>query len=351
MARSKAPSAAMTPEEVERSLAGKGGAAAIYLLLGEEGLLRDRVVRALKAKLVAAGFEAFNYRNLEPSGLDAAALAEEMRVLPMGGGSRLVVIEPAESLTKEALKPLGEYAADPSPATCFVLIASEAKEGLKKAFEGAVVVDCSSPWEDRIPAILDGEARTLGVKLEREGGTLLAALCGRDLSRAAMELRKAAGRVGPGGTVTAALVKEIAGGDEAGDIFKVSSALARGDAAGAVKAARRFADTEDRGELRVLFECALHLRKLLQASALVASGTPPRDAAKAVRVFWKDADAFAAELPRWDEGRIAAAFRRLLAADRGIKRGADDGGGVIEAYVWATMRPGDGARASRQARR
>src|SRR6266850_4057429 len=152
--------ASLTPEEVERSLAGEG-AAPIYLLEGSEGVLRDRVIHGLKEKLVAPGFELFNYRNLEPSGLDAFALADEMRVIPRGGGRRVVVISPAEALLKDHLKALGEYAADPAPSTCLVLVAGELKEGIRKAFERAVVVDCSSPWEDRIPALLDAEARRL----------------------------------------------------------------------------------------------------------------------------------------------------------------------------------------------
>lgn len=334
----KAVSAALTPDDVERSLAA-GEAAPVYLLAGGEGVLRDRVLRVLREKLVLEGFEAFNYRNLEPSGLDTRALADEMRVLPMGGGRRLVVISPADALLKDHLRDLGEYAAHPSPASCLVLAAPEAKEALRKAFEKAVVVDCSSPWEDRVPAHLDAEARSLGVRLEREAGALLAAMCGRDLSRAVAELRKAAGRVGPGGTIEASLVRDLASGDEAGDIFKVASALARGDAAGAVRAARRFVAVEERGELRLLYECAMHLRRLLQARALLASGMPSREAAKAIRVFWKDTDAFAADLPAWDEERITSAFRRLLAADRGVKRGIEEGGGLIEAYIWATLRP------------
>ncbi|MBI3450455.1 MAG: DNA polymerase III subunit delta [Acidobacteria bacterium] len=341
---------ALTPEELERAL-GAGPPAAIYFVAGEEGVLRDRVTAALRARLIAPGFEAFNYRNLSPGGLDAAALADEMRNLPMGGGRRLVVISPADSLTKEQLKGLAEYAGDPSPSTCLVIAAFDPKETVRKAFDGATKIDVSSPWEDKVPAYLEAEAKRLGVTLTRDAGLLLASMCGRDLSRAVAELRKAAGSAGAKGRVDAALVGLLAGGGEAGDVFKVTSALTRGDAAGAASAARRYLETEERGELRVLYECAGHLRRLLQARALVESGTPAREAAKAVRVFWKDADAFAAALPRWSEERIAAAFRRLLAADRSIKRGADDGAGVIESYLWETLRPAGGTTAPSQRER
>ncbi len=334
-ARLKPAPQALKPSDLERTLLSSPPAA-VYLLSGPEPVLVDRALRALKERCVESEFEAFNFRRIEPAGLDAAALAEAMRVLPMGGGLRLIVIAPADGLLKDHLKALGAYAAAPSPTTCLVLAAAEADATLRKAFEGAVEVDCSSPWEERVPEILEAEARSLGVRLEKAAGALLAAMCGRDLSRAMGELGKVAGAAGPGGAVTPAMIRDLAGGGEAAGIFKVVSALSRADAGAAVRAARRFLETEDRGELRVLYECGMHLRRLLSARALVEAGASPREAAKAVRVFWKDQGAFASALAEWSEPRILSAFRRLLAADRAVKRGMD-GHGAVEAYLWDTL--------------
>lgn len=341
--RGRPGSSAIAAAALARSLAG-GDPAPVYLLAGPEAVLRDRALEALRARVVEAGSEAFNYRRVEPRELDAQALAVEMRDFPMGGGGRLVVIASAEDLLKDQVKTLADYAADPSPRTTLVLVAAEVKETLKKAFDTAVVVDCSSPWEDRIPDLLVEESRALGVKLGRDGAEWLASICGRDLSRAVGEIRKAAARVGPQGAVTAGLLKEIAGGGEAADVFRVSSSLARGDVPGAIRAARRFMEADDRGSIRILYELAAHLRKLLAARGNVAAGMPPREAARAAGVFWKDADAFAAELSRWDEARIAQAFRRVLAADRLVKRGVDDGAGAIESCLWSAFAGGPGRR-------
>ena len=333
----KAVAQALAPLDLERRLAGSS-AAPVYLVEGPEAVLRDRALAALRARVVAEGFEAFNYRRLEPAGLDGDALAEEMRVLPMGGGRRLVVIEPAEAIAKEPLKALAAYASDPAPLTCLALVAGETRDALRKAFPSAVVVDCSSPYQDRLPDLLAAEARDLGVRIERDAAQALAALCGRDLSRAVGELRKAAGRVGPGGVVTAALARDLAGGEEAGDIFRFASCLARGDLAEAACAARRYIETEERGQVRILYEMGMHLRRLLAARANMAVGMPPREAARSAGVFWKEVDRFAAELPHWDDDRIAAAYRRLLAADRSVKRGIDDGAASIESYLWSLRR-------------
>jgi len=332
----------MTLQDLERALASSDPAP-VYLIAGPEVVLRDRAIRALRGHVIDPAFEAFNFRSVEPSGLDAASIVEEMRVLPMGGGRRLVVIAPAEDLLKDQVKTLGEYAGSPAPHTCLVLAAAEVKESLRKAFEKAVLVECASPWEDRLPALLATEAKDLGVRLDREAGSALAALCGRDLSRAVGELQKAATRVGPGGVITATLIRDLAGGGESGDVYRIASALARGDPAGAVRAARRFVEGEEKGQIRVLWEIGMYLRRLLAARSNLDAGMPAREAARAARVFWKDLDAFAAEVRRWDETRIASAFRRLLAADRVVKRGIDDGSAAIESCLWAICQRERGA--------
>lgn len=337
----------LTPEELERALA-KGTAAPVYLLHGPEAVLRDAALRALKAKVVRPEYEAFNYRTAEPSGLDAVALAEELRAFPMGEGGRLVVVSPAEGLLKDQISALAEYASDPSPASCLVLVAGEMKESLKKLAAGAVTIDCGSPYEDHIPAHLAARAKELGVRLDGDAAAALASLCGRDLSRAVAELEKAAESAGPGARIDRATIEALASGGEAGDLFKITAALVRGDAAGAVHAMRLFLAGADRAELRVLFEMGMHLRKLLVARGNLARGMRAAEAARAAGVFWKDADAFAAALPRWSEERIAAAYGKLLGADRSIKRGLQDPAGALEAYIWwaaAAPAPRPGARA------
>jgi DNA polymerase-3 subunit delta len=154
--------------------------------------------------------------------------------------------------------------------------------------------------------------------------------------------------VGKGGSVTRAVIEDLTGGDAAGDVFKVASALARGDTAAAVAAARLYLETEDRAEPRVLFELGLHLRRLLAARGNMAGGMSGRDAAKAAGVFWKDLDAFAGGLRLWSEPRIHEAFRRLLDADRRVKRGSD-GLPAIEAYLWGLPRASRAASPGRRA--
>ncbi len=262
----------------------------------------------------------------------------------MGGGGRLVVIRGAEKLLKYQITALAAYAADPAPETCLVLTLDQLKETLAKALAGATTVDCGSPWEDRIPALLAEEARRLGLRIEPAAAAWIAARCGRDLTRAVAELQKVSLLAGADRAITREMAEGIAGGEAQGDVFRVASALARGDVAGAVAAARGYLVAEERGEPRVLFELGMHLRRILAARGSVAGGMSPAEAARAAGVFWKDVEPFAASLRRWSEPRLREAYRRLLEADRRVKRG-DDGLPAIEAYLWS-LREGRAASAA-----
>ncbi len=312
----------------------RGKASPVYILAGPEAFLRDRALAALKRRWVSPEFEAFNYHLLEPSGWSGDAFVQELRVLPMGEGGRLMVVLGAERLVKEQITALEAYASDPAPETCLVFVVEELKETLRKAIPRGVVVDCGSPWEDRIPALLSEEARRLGLRMDPAAGAAIASRCGRDLTRAVSELTKMSLLAGADRRITREMAEELAGGGAGGDVFKVASALARGDPAGAVAAARGYLETEDRGEPRVLYELGLHLRRLLAARGNVAGGMAPAEAARAAGVFWKDVGPFVSALRAWPERRIREAYRRLLETDRRVKRG-DEGLPAIEAYLWS----------------
>jgi DNA polymerase III delta subunit len=333
MAASRKAPPKITPADLVRALA-KGVRAPIYVLAGPESVLRDQCLKALKRDLIDPEFESFNYRMMEPSGLHGTSFSEELHLLPMGGGSRLLVISPADGFLKDQLASLTAYAADSASTGHLVLVVGALKEGLKKAVAGAVFIDCSSPYEDKLPQLLASQAKELGVSLDRDAGAYLTALCGRDLSRASIELSKAAEQAGAGGKITRRMVEALAGGSAAADIFKISSALLRSNASDAVRATRRYLAENPYAEPRVLYELGMHLRKLLSARGNIAGGMRPQEAARAVGVFWKDAEAFAGSLREWPESRITAAFKKLLIVDRSVKTGAQEPQAAIEKYIW-----------------
>jgi DNA polymerase-3 subunit delta len=95
----------------------------LYCLHGPERFLIDRCVSALKAAVLGpSGGHGLNHDafELKETGLSAALNAAQ--TLPMFSKRRLVVGRGIDLLKSEELEGLADYAADPNPSTCLVLM-------------------------------------------------------------------------------------------------------------------------------------------------------------------------------------------------------------------------------------
>ena len=96
--------------------------------------------------------------------------------------------------------------------------------------------------------------------------------------------------------------------------------MAAGDRPGLERAlARAFA--EGAAAVAVVRAVARHFQRLHLALGLVAAGSSPRQAMKALRppVFFKLEDAFRLQLGRWDAGRLGGALELLTEAELDCK--------------------------------
>ena len=70
----------------------QGTLGSLYIFHGEEAYLRDYYLDQMKAKLIPAGMESFNYHLLPGKTLTAQQLAETVDALPMMSQRTLVVV-------------------------------------------------------------------------------------------------------------------------------------------------------------------------------------------------------------------------------------------------------------------
>ena len=70
-----------------------GELGSLYIFHGEEAYLRDYYLDQMKAKLIPAGMESFNYHLLPGKTLTAQKLAETVDALPMMSPRTLLVAE------------------------------------------------------------------------------------------------------------------------------------------------------------------------------------------------------------------------------------------------------------------
>ena len=199
----------MKLEELEKELR-KGTIRPAYLLVGEEPLLRDDALAAIRNAVLAGGPEDFNLDRLFGSSASPGALEDSVRSLPVMAERRLVILTEPEGRRGggkalcEALAGVTGEVLDRAE-TVLVVTAAKADRRLRwvKAFaDPAAVVDCAPPKGGRsVVAFVKREAKRQGLELEGGAAELLAERIGPQLLMLRQELAKASLLAGQGQAV------------------------------------------------------------------------------------------------------------------------------------------------------
>jgi DNA polymerase-3 subunit delta len=255
----------------------RGSLRAAYLLAGEEPLLREDALQALRAAALAGAGDAFDYERLDGARTPVAALADALRTLPVVAPHRLVRLDLPESARGGLLEALpdllGELTAGP---VVLVAVATRPDRRARyvKAF-GEGVVDCSAPTRTaEIAAFVGREAQRQGVALERGAAELLAERGGPALLWLRQEIAKLALLAGPGCAVSRAHVE--AGTRDAAEapIWDLTDAIGEGRTGDALQAMLRLSSAGAPAPV-LLASIASHFRRLLRVAHGGAVPAPP----------------------------------------------------------------------------
>ena len=261
----KAKREGMTVPELKR-LVGAGELAPLYLIVGEEGLLRDEAVSAIRAAVMGsdeANVGAFNCDVVYGDETDASEILTLCSNRPMFATRRLVVVRDVGDLRAKDAERLLPYLDASVETTCLVLTGKKV-DGRVKFFQAckkvAVVVDCEPLEAKALPAWIREQAAALGLSLDEPARVLLQEASSGDLGVLRREMEKLAAYVAPGTAVAAADVEAVQGADTGGTVNDLVGALRRKDRG---QALRVLAKVLDSGEppLKVLGFIAWHWRQ------------------------------------------------------------------------------------------
>ncbi|HEY3220969.1 MAG TPA: DNA polymerase III subunit delta [Gemmatimonadales bacterium] len=227
--------AALTLDALLRSL--KKGARvpeSVYLLHGDEDVLKDEAIRALVDATVGSNRD-FNLDVRFAPDLTPESFHALVNTPPMLADRRAVVIRGVEQLGKRKTKLRDElirYLASPNPTTLLVLVVAAGEEPDAEIVRAAASVELEPLVAERVPRWVQHRATTLGITLAPDAAELLLKAVGNDLSTLSRELEKlAAVSAGPergGRSVTAEDVSSLVGVRRGETVFDlVEAALAR----------------------------------------------------------------------------------------------------------------------------
>lgn len=305
----------------------------LYLIAGEDDLLRDAALGLVKSAALAEGDE-FNYEIFhgdEAAGTDLVAAASE---LPVFAERRLVVVKSAERLPARETEPLLEYLTAPNAATTLVFVAPKLDGRLKfsqTVTKAAVTIDCSPLRDAQLTPWVTREAARLGVRLHEDAVALLKELSGGALYVIRRELEKLAAYVPAGRTAGVADVHLLRGMEPGASVFDLTLAIAAGDRGRTLSILARNLEVGE-APLRILGSLAWQYRRIWKVKDSLQSGGREGEAARTLRMDPLKVRAF---LDRFPDSHLQAALRLFLDTDAQLKGGS---GGqprmILERMLW-----------------
>lgn len=339
---------ALTLDALLRNLKKKGAAPEpVYLLHGDEEVLKDEAIRALLDASVGANRD-FNLDVRYAADLTPESFNALVNTPPMLAERRAVVVRGMEHVGKRKTKlrdELVRYLENPNPTTVLVLVVAAGEELDAEIARGCSAVDLEPLSADRVPRWVQHHASTLGVTLAPEAAELLISAVGGDLSSLARELEKLASlAAGTGRPITPEDVTSLVGVRRGETIYDLIDAAMERKAARAAQLVEPVLEQAGISGVKILSLLGTHLVGTAVARAERDRGANPARLPDAVfrqllaarpyglRNYKEEAANWSRWSGLWPAAELGAALRAALAADVALKTAtvSDDRGIVMQ---------------------
>lgn len=330
----------MTPDEAIQQ-ARTRSLAPVYLVLGEESYLRDRVTAAVEQACLDGGLADFNVDKLSASDCDAARVLAAVRTVPMMAPRRFVLLRGVERWDGNesgvaSLDAVAEYAKAPVPSTTLVLTAHKL-DGRRKlvtlAKKEGFLVACPSLTPHELPRWIAAQAETKGHTVAGEVAALLAEISGPELGVLDDALERLSLYVGPGSAIDERAVAACVTRVRFADTWALVDALGRRDLGRALALLDEVYEPSDHG-LPLVGAIAWSFRQMARLEAALAGGASLDAAAKAAAIFptfrARDVEK---KLRAFRPGELARALCVLEETDRDLKSSRRPGQAILEVML------------------
>lgn len=297
----------------------RGEIAPVYLLVGTDPLLYQRVLGALVSQVVTPATRAFNYDAFEGKSTTATTVVNAARTLPMMAKRRLVVLRDVEGLGADGMSTLASYLDSPVPESVLVLGAQKS-DGRLKLFQAAkkkgflhelVVPRNVASW------VVD-EAKRRRARMTDEAARRLADVVGADLGRLASAVDQLTLYVGDGRAVEVADVDELIAETRERNVFELANAVGQGAREKALRAVARLVEQRE-SSIGVTMMLARHMRQVALARELTDAKTPRNDLPRLIGAPPFAVEGLVAQARRFSSAALARAIALLAQADEDLK--------------------------------
>jgi DNA polymerase-3 subunit delta len=253
----------------------------LYLIAGTDGSKIDATRARLRARAERDGGVA-SLRVFEPGegrgAPDHEGLLAAIPALSLTESRRYLLADGVERWRDRQLEAVAGALAEIPPDLSLVLICREkAPPKLLRAVKAAKgeIHEFEAPKAREMPRVLIGDAKRLGLRLDRTAAQMLVERMGANPQRLRNELERLALWAGEGGEVDAADLDAMIADTSEAAVWALSDALLERDAAGALRIAERLI-SQGENVTGLIYGLASRLRKACLAAAMLGEGTPPK---------------------------------------------------------------------------
>lgn len=307
----------------------------IYILQGEEDLLRQEAEELIVERALAGGQRDFNLDILHAGEADPADIVARASSFPMMADRRVVLVREADRLRSG--DPLVPYFAAPQKHTCLILSAGKLDLRKRPFAGGARGASMFSfpplPAED-VPDWIVARVRALGRTITPGGASLLAASSGGLLREVGNEIDKLLLYAGDRTAITEADVAGLAGFTREFSIHELQRAIGARDTRRAVTILDRMLEMGESGP-GIVFMLTRFFSNLWRLQDLAKREPHMRQWDRTRHVgIWKDeGDPLAASVSAFSTAEIERAFPVLSTTDEQLKSTQIDPRALLAAMV------------------
>lgn len=302
------------------------GLAPIYVVAGEEPLLIQETLDAIRAAARKAGYDEREVLDVE-RGFNWQSLVDSCASMSLFASRRLIEVRMNSTPDDEGRKTLQALAAKPPPDVLLIVSCGELDKRQRESawFRGldsaGVSVYVWGIKSEEMPAWIEGRLRAAGVQAEPDAVRLLVERTEGNLLAAQQDIEKLK-LLFPNQVVTEEHLAEAVADSARFEAFDLNDRVLDGDAVGAVRSLDRLRE-EGLNPLEVLGALTWSLRQLARAATQYARLRDPGAACEAAGIFRAQQAKYLKALPRVRPGEAMGWFRRAARVDQCVKTGQE----------------------------
>jgi DNA polymerase-3 subunit delta len=324
--------------EAEAALTGKGALRPVYVVVGEEQLLIERVVQALRRAADIERTAGFNLERMIASETSAERVVSAARTVPMMARRRVILVSGLERWDKDKredetrshpLDVIADYCAAPFDTALVVLSASKlngSRRMMKAAKKEDYLVVCEPLRRHELPPWIVRNARALGHDIASSAAESLAELCGPELGSVSDALERLSLYVGKGARIDEEAIAATITRVRLDDVWALVDAIAARDLRKALATLSDVSSSREEGP-RLLGAIGSRVRQLLKYDGARRAGEGPAEAAKFAGVMpfkAQDVERTVSRLPRGTLERWLMMMAEADLALKGSRRSSED---------------------------